>query len=123
MFKGIRALAIYVTDMKRAIKFYTKTLGFEIPIKIHSNLCFLKFKKSNLYIYLEGGKKPSSIDVDASRLSFFLEPKKTASEVYAALKAKNVKLLQKAPELVQDDIACFQFEDPDGNIIEVSGKP
>jgi len=123
MFKGIRALAIYVTDMDRAIKFYTETLGFEIPTKIHPNLCFLKFKNSNLHIYLEGGKKSSAIDVDTSRLSFFLEPEKTVSEVYATLKTKNVKLLQEAPELVQDDIACFQFQDPDGNILEVSGKP
>jgi len=123
MFNKISALAIYVTDLARAKKFYTKVLGFELVVELGPNLCFLKSKSGNINIYLEGNKKPAQIDNQTSRLSFFLQAEKTAPETYAYLKAAGVKLLQKAPELVGDDTACFQFEDPDGNIIEVCGKP
>jgi len=123
MFNKISALAIYVTDLARAKKFYTKVLGFELVVELGPNLCFLKSKSGNINIYLEGNKKPAQIDNQTSRLSFFLQAEKTAPETYAYLKAAGVKLLQKAPELVGDDTACFQFEDPEGNIIEVCGKP
>jgi len=56
-------------------------------------------------------------------LSFFLEAEKSASETYKALKAADVRLVQGAPEQVGDDTYSFQFEDPDGNIIEVTGRP
>jgi predicted enzyme related to lactoylglutathione lyase len=123
MFKSIGSLAVYVSDMARAKKFYTEILGFEISADLEPNLCFLKSKSGKIYIYLEGGKKTASIDNETCRLSFFLEAEKTAAETYAFLKKAGVSLLQSAPESVADDTACFQFQDPDGNIIEVSAQP
>lgn len=123
MFKRIGCLVIYVTDMERAKRFYTEVLGFEVRVDLGPSLCFLRSKSGEIDIYLESGHKPASVDNQTSRLSFFLESEKTASETYAALKGSGVKLLGDAPELVSDDTACFQFADPDGNIIEVSGKP
>jgi len=123
MFKNIGSLAVYVSDMERAKKFYTEILGFEISADLGPTLCFLKSKPGNIYIYMEAGKKATSIDNETCRLSFFLQTEKSASETYAALKKAGVKMLQTKPELVADDTACFQFQDPDGNIIEVSGKP
>lgn len=122
MFKSIRALAIYVSDMERAKRFYTEILGFKISAELGPNLCFLESTSDNIHIYLQGGNKPTSIDKKTCRLSFFLQAEKSASETYAFLKSAGVKLLQTAPELVGDDTSCFQFEDPDGNIIEVAGK-
>jgi catechol 2,3-dioxygenase-like lactoylglutathione lyase family enzyme len=125
MFTEIRCLAVYVTDMERAKKFYTEVLGFEISADVHPNLCFLRSKtgRGKVPIYLEGGHKPASADDDTARLSFFLEPEKRVPEVFEELKRAGVKILQEAPELVSDDIMWFQFCDPDGNILEVSGKP
>jgi predicted enzyme related to lactoylglutathione lyase len=123
MFKSIRALAIYVTDLDQAKRFYTEILGFSLSVDLGSNLCFLKSKLNDINVYLEGGKKPTSIDNQTCRLSFFLQAERNASERYNSLKAAGVKILQDAPELVGDETACFQFEDPDGNIIEVCGKP
>ncbi len=123
MFKRVRALAIYVTDLERAKKFYTEILGFMVSVELGPNLCFLESKSSEIQIYMEGGKKPVSIDNQTCRLSFFLQAEKPVSKVYAAFKAAGVKLLQEKPEFVGDDTYCFQFEDPDGNIIEVAGKP
>lgn len=123
MFRSIRALAVYVTDLKKAKRFYTEILGFELSVDLEPNLCFLKSKSGDINIYMEGGKKQTSIDNQTTRLSFFLQAERSAPETYASLKAAGVKLLQENPKLVGDETACFQFEDPDGNIIEVSGKP
>lgn len=122
MFKSIRSLAVYTTDMKRAKKFYIEILGFETFSEATPQLCFLKSKSGEINIYLAGGYKPASTDNKISRLSFFLKPEKSASRTYDLLKAAGVKLLQEAPEFVGDNTYCFQFEDPDGNIIEVAGS-
>lgn len=122
MFKSIRSLAVYTTDMKRAKKFYIEILGFETFSEATPQLCFLKSKSGEINIYLAGGYKPASTDNKISRLSFFLKPEKSAPETYALLKAAGVKLLQKTPEFVGDNTYCFQFEDPDGNVIEVAGS-
>lgn len=110
-------MAVY-TDMKRAKKFYIEILGFETFSEATPQLCLLKSTSSDINIYLAGGYKPASTDNKISRLSFFL----SASETYALLKTAGVKLLQEAPGFVGDNTYCFQFEDPDGNIIEVAGS-
>ena len=108
MFKGVKTLAVYVTDKERAKKFYTEILGFEVSSDLGPNLCLVKSRSGSLYIYPEGGKKPSSIDSETSRLSFFLEAENSATETYDALESAGVKLLQEAPQLVGDETYCFQ---------------
>jgi catechol 2,3-dioxygenase-like lactoylglutathione lyase family enzyme len=123
LFSSIITVAVYVTDLERARKFYTDTLGFEVAADIPPNLCFLKSLSGKINIYLEGGKKPSSSDSETCRLSFFLQGEKSASFIHSHLKSKGVRVLQDAPEFVGDDTYCFQFEDPDGNILEVAAGP
>jgi predicted enzyme related to lactoylglutathione lyase len=123
LFESITTVAVYVSDTERAKKFYTETLGFQMAADIHSNLCFLKSESARINIYLEGGKRRGSVDEEACRLSFFLQTEKPASEVFEYLKGRGVKVLQDSPQFVGDDTYCFQFEDPDGNILEVAGRP
>jgi catechol 2,3-dioxygenase-like lactoylglutathione lyase family enzyme len=120
MFKDAKTLAVYVTNKEKAQKFYTEILGFELAHDLGPDLCFLRSTGGKVYIYLEAGKKPAAVSADHCRLSFFLEADAKAGDVYAQLKARGVRLLQEAPEPVSDDTACFQFLDPDGNILEVS---
>ena len=121
LFRKVRTLAVYVTDMARARQFYTEVLGFRVQVDVHPGLCFLASQDDGISIYLEAGMKPTSVDGGTARLSFFLETEATAAETYARLKAAGVRLLQDAPEDVGDGNFCFQFADPDGNIIEVCG--
>ena len=122
MFARIRSLAVYVSDMRRAKKFYTEILGFEISAELEPNLCFLKSKSGNINVYMEGGYKRTRTSNKACRLSFFLQSDKPASECYAMLRSAGVELLQPKPESVDEETAVFQFKDPDGNIVEVSAK-
>jgi catechol 2,3-dioxygenase-like lactoylglutathione lyase family enzyme len=122
MFDSIGALAVYVTDFERAKQFYTEVLGFTLRVQLTPTLCFLQSQSGSIHVYLQGGHRPASVDRDTARLSFFLQTQDSAARAYAALKAAGVTLLQESPEQVDDNTQCFQFEDPDGNIIEVSGR-
>ncbi len=121
MFKSIGALAVYVTDKERAKEFYTSVLGFEVTVDLGPTLCFLKSPNGAIDIYLEGGMKPAEVGQDTTRLSFFLKAQAPAQEIFESLSKAGAHLLQEQPEPVDDNTACFQLLDPDGNIIEVCG--
>ncbi len=121
MFKGINTVTVYVKDLERAKKFYIEILGFELAYDVHPSLSFLKV--ASTHVYLEGGYDPVEITDKSARLSFFLEAEGSVKEVFDTLKSKGVKTIQESPEQVGDDTWWFQFKDPDGNILEVSGKP
>jgi catechol 2,3-dioxygenase-like lactoylglutathione lyase family enzyme len=122
MFIDVSCLAVYVTDYERAKRFYTDVLGFDVRVELGPNLCFLVSKSGGVNIYLEGGYEPSAADDRTARLGFFLDTEKSVFETYEDLKAAGAELLQDAPEQVGDDRFVFRLADPDGNIIEVSGK-
>ena len=121
MFQGIGALAVYVTDKERAKEFYTSVLGFEVVADLGPNLCFLKSNNGDIDIDLEGGMKPVTADSQTSRMGFFLRAGKSAAATFAALRKAGVRLLQEEPKAVDDNTACFQLLDPDGNIVDVCG--
>lgn len=122
MFTDVSCLAVYATDYRRAKRFYTEVLGFDVRVELGPNLCFLVSKSGKVNIYLEGGYEPNAVDERMARLSFFLEAEKSVFETYEDLKEAGVRLLDNAPEQVGNDRYVFRLADPDGNIIEVSGK-
>lgn len=122
MFARVTAVAVYVTDKERAKRFYTEVLGFDVTVDLGPELCFLRSKSGEIDVYLEGGMKPAAVDRASSRLSFFLRAEQSAQETYSRLRQAGVKLLQTAPEAVDERTACFQLQDPDGNILEVCGS-
>ena len=119
MFKSIHTIAVYVSDMERAKKFYTEILGFQVRVDLGPTLSFLK--SGDIHVYLEAGHKPKRFDMDDTHLSFFLETEKTAKDTFDELKAAGVKTLEDAPVEVGDGVYAFQFLDPDGNILEATG--
>jgi catechol 2,3-dioxygenase-like lactoylglutathione lyase family enzyme len=121
MFKSINTLAIHVSEMGQARRFYTEVLGFEVKHDLGPTLCFLISKSGNINIYLEAGHKPNPVDMDDTHLSFFLETEKSAKETFDTLKAAGVTILDEAPFEVGDGVFAFQFLDPDGNILEATG--
>jgi catechol 2,3-dioxygenase-like lactoylglutathione lyase family enzyme len=120
MFHGVHTVAIYVSDIVRAKQFYTHVLGFEQGWDVHENLTFLKV--GSTYVYLEGGYNTSGITDKSTRLSFFLEVEKPIKEIFEILKSRGVEPIQSSPERVGHDVWWFQFRDPDGNILEISGS-
>lgn len=121
MFRSVQAVAIYVTDIERAKGFYCGLLEFDLVVDVTSDLSFLRSRSGKIHVYLAGGCKPGSVTSDATRLSFFLQSDQPANELYDRLRAAKARLLQEAPEQVDEQKLTFQLLDPDGNIIEVVG--
>ncbi|MHC4598966.1 MAG: VOC family protein [Planctomycetota bacterium] len=122
MFKDVQTIAVYTADLKRAKAFYTDVLGFEITSELGEDLCFLRSRSGTLHVYMEGGREPAPVGPRTARLGFFLEAEESARETFERLRDRGVTMLHEAPEEVGDDLACFQFIDPDGNILDVAGK-
>jgi catechol 2,3-dioxygenase-like lactoylglutathione lyase family enzyme len=121
VFSNARCLAVYVTDLDRAIRFYTEVLGFEVRVRLNPDLCFLSSKEPGLDIYLEGGMEPSRTGERSSRLGFFLQTEGPAREAFDRLRAMGVKVIDEEPVEVDDETLTFRFEDPDGNLLDASG--
>lgn len=122
MFTKICSIAVYVSDMENAKKFYVEILGFEVGADIPpADLCFLYTKNKKLSVYLKAENQPSTVNDQTCRLSFFLEAEKSIQETFDELKKAGVTILQDKPDQVADDTFTFQFLDPDGNILEAVG--
>jgi predicted enzyme related to lactoylglutathione lyase len=122
MFTHVRALAVHVTDLERAKRFYTEVLGFELRVQVSPTLCFLNTRAPGINVYLEGGHRPSTVDRETARLGFFLQLDGPVHAAYDRLKERGVEMLTDAPEEVGDDVWTFPFADPDGNILEATGS-
>ena len=123
MFETVRTVAVYVSDIEPARRFYVEILGFELRVQVHENLCFLASASGKVHVYLEGGHRPAPAGPDATRLSFFLETEGSAREAFDRLKSAGVTLLEEAPEEVGDGVFVFRFLDLDGNVLEATGGP
>ncbi|MBD3285043.1 hypothetical protein GF359_01595 [candidate division WOR-3 bacterium] len=120
MFTSINTVAVYVSDMERAKKYYTEILGFKLKHDF-GNLCFLVSDSERITVYLEAGYEPSPADYKSTHLSFFLTTAKSTKETFDELKSKGVQILDAEPEEVGDGVYVFRFCDPDGNVLEATG--
>jgi len=121
MFTSINTIAVYVSEMEPAKKFYTEVLGFEVKHDLGPTLCFLISRSGDINVYLEAGYARGSVSKASTRLSFFLRTEKSVKETFDALKTAGISVLDDAPQQVGDGVFVFQFLDPDGNILEATG--
>ena len=119
-----------VTDLDRAVKFYTEILGFHISGRAEGAIVWLnmgQFREGdNLAFHdvalfqvphgqAENYRKRAGLNHAAFRL-------RTAEEVDQAaeyLKAKGVKVLKGPLTHSEDSDRYLYFEDPDGNVLEL----
>ncbi|MBN2363916.1 VOC family protein [candidate division WOR-3 bacterium] len=115
----LNVLTLYVSDIETAKKFYKEILGFEDGGEMPPGVLF---KSGKVTIYAEPGrrKKPEqSREYAEFSPSFSVD---SVRECHEFLKTEGVKIVEKYQEFAPD-FALFKFEDPDGNLLEISGKP
>jgi catechol 2,3-dioxygenase-like lactoylglutathione lyase family enzyme len=121
---GFQVLSIYVSDLARAVDFYTNVLGMETDEQYppHEAKKGIILKAGGLMIYLEGGRSATN---DPGMTANTISPTFTTDSIraaYEAIKAKNAPFVEDYYE-ESPDFAMFRVADPDGNIIEFAGKP
>lgn len=116
---GLAVVAVYATDIKRAAGFYCELLGFEVVGEMPPGLLL---SAGNLTMYLEGGRTGRArAGLDAPTMSACF----TSGSVKATwerLRAAEVPVVEEYVEPA-DGFAMFRVEDPDGNVVEIAGKP
>ena len=117
----LNTLAVYVTDLERAQAFYVEQLGFQPCDQMPPGILL---KAGEVTLYLEGGRKPrSSSPLSESEISFCLGTAGgSVKDAHEKLKAAGVAIVKDYQEFAPT-FAMFRIADPDGNVIELAGKP
>jgi metallothiol transferase len=114
MIKTVWCVTFYVSDLKRAAKFYEETLGLE---KKHEYLSYAGFECGGVEIglipKLAEGQKVSPLSPSVEFLVDDVE------KVYNELKNKGVKFIKELHEEPWGERQAA-FTDPDGNILEIA---
>lgn len=126
---GIGHVVLNVTDLDRAVTFYTEVLGMKVSGQYEGSLVFLHFGQ-----YREGTecffhdlalyKVPNAPAGDRRKtagLNHIAIRLRTPADVDAAaehLKARGVKILKGPGTHKEDQYHYVYFEDPEGNVLE-----
>lgn len=117
---GLCVVAAYVTDLERAKDFYMRHLGFKEGDPMPPGV-ILRAGESTLY--LEGGRKRrEGAALRQAELGFTFSVREGLKEAYAKLRDADVPLVG-AYEEFSPSFGFFRIADPDGNVIEIAGKP
>jgi catechol 2,3-dioxygenase-like lactoylglutathione lyase family enzyme len=110
---GRMAPCISVTNLQRAVEFYTAVLGFEKVFENGDPVGFVILEKDAAELHLSLDKKHSSSIQNLAHLMV-----DDASALYAHCEAHKVRII-KAIRDADFGLRCFVFADPDGNRIDV----
>ncbi|MCK5065378.1 MAG: VOC family protein [Candidatus Fermentibacteraceae bacterium] len=115
----MNVLAVYVTDLEMAKAFYIEQLGFEECEEISPGILL---RSGDVTLYMEAGRKERKFE--SREFSEFSPCFATDSvkQTYEVMKSSGVKVVEEYQEYAPT-FALFKITDPDGNLIEIAGKP
>lgn len=116
---GLNVVAIYCTDLERARAFYQDLLGMTRSGDMPPGLLFAA---GECRVYLEGGREPrEGPGLEGPGVSAcFSAPSVRAC--WERLQEAGVPVVEAYREN-GEQFAMFRVGDPDGNVVEVAGKP
>ena len=117
---GIRHVALFVSDMKKAEDFYCGALGYQVEWRPDPGNLYLTMNGED-NLALHAGSKP----LGETRLDHFGIVLRRAQDVdawHAHLKARGVRIL-KEPKTHRDGARSFYCADPEGNALQFIHHP
>lgn len=110
---------IKVSDLKRAVEFYTKLLGFKVTERVGNHYVFLTFGKAHHDLALQNvgpdAPKPEPHTIGLYHAAYELESEDELKRLYEKLNQAKTEVYP-----VDHGISkALYFSDPDGNGIEV----
>ncbi|WP_266171187.1 glyoxalase superfamily protein [Dyella subtropica] len=110
---GRIAPTVTVSDIERAVRFYTEVLGFTKVFENGSPVGFVILKKDAAELHLSLSKRHKATAQNVAHLMV-----SEAAALYAQLEQSQVRII-KAIRDADFGLRCFVFADPDGNRIDV----
>lgn len=121
-FKGIRHVAIFVTDITACIAFYHDILGYKIEWQPDPDNCYLTSGTDNLALHQlpheQALKQPERLD----HIGMIVTKPELVDAWHAYLQSHQVKLLT-APKTHRDGARSFYCEDPNGTRLQIIHHP
>jgi catechol-2,3-dioxygenase len=120
--RGLRHLAIKVSDMARARAFYEGLLGMKVVWEPDPDNVYLTSGSDNLALHkvVEGRKEERDTVLD--HFGFLVEEVRQVKEMEAAFRKGGVKIVHPF-KVHRDGSASFYMSDPEGNVIQILYEP
>ncbi len=112
MIKNVWGITLPVSDLKKAVAFYEKTLGFSKKYEYSS---YAGFQCGGVEIGLRPCRKEKRYEKDAFSVEFFVDD---VDATYKALKLKGVNFVEEPHDEPWGGREA-SFLDPDGNLLEI----
>ncbi|MGI9323189.1 MAG: VOC family protein [Pseudomonadales bacterium] len=116
---GLRHVALYVSALEEAERFYTQLLGMSVEWRPDADNVYLTSGNDNLALHRRSDA-PGAGQLD--HIGFFINDITKIDEWHAFLKAEGVKLLTE-PETHRDGARSFYCEDPAGTRVQLIYHP
>ena len=110
---------VYSADLEKAYDFYTGILGLDGGNNREAKGCYINIT-DKIGLYLEGGYEPAGTNEKSARTTFTFDVE-SAGTAFNKLKVAGIKVLQKSPVKMGENIFWFQCFDYEGNIVEFLG--
>ncbi|WP_240418485.1 VOC family protein [Paenibacillus periandrae] len=110
----IGAVFVHVTDMPKAIQWYSELLGLPIHADSHEGTIYSLHMDGGSDLLLDSNRRDDSSQNNKTQL--FFETKKLMDS-YHFVKEKGIEVVTEIEK--HDNISFFTFKDPDGNILMI----
>jgi catechol 2,3-dioxygenase-like lactoylglutathione lyase family enzyme len=128
--RGLRHLALRVTDLSRSRRFYEQLLGFQAVWKPDSENVYFSSGVDNLALHQISKDELGSYDRSKTQLldhmGVILDSPEAVDRMYRTIAPTIESLggyITKEPKQHRDGSYSFYFSDPDGNLIQALYEP